>query len=160
MQSCHLVLVADRHRLQKVFEAGSPMRCRNIGCQWLQRTCGECSYEAVDWQGFLQTDDLIFAKVSKVRRRWEFGKGDGWYMLDLCNCQELNLTVVKGNRNSRPELLPHSELNIGSIVSGTFRDESASAPLLLILLKVFSEIPLLDKPSLPLSSRSPNDTHE
>lgn len=78
-------------------------------------------------------------------------------------CQKLNLTIVKrkkDNRNSRKGLLANSELNIGLIVSGTFRDESASVPLLLILPKVFSNIPLLDKPSLPLSSRSPNDTNK
>ena len=93
MQSCHLVLVAGRNRLQKVSEERSPMRCRNIGCEWLQKACEECRYEAVDWQSIPRTDDLIFAKVRKVRRRWEFGQGYGWYMLDLCNVRSLILLL-------------------------------------------------------------------
>lgn len=55
-------------------------------------------------------------------------------------------------------LVANPGLNVGLIVSGTYCDESASMPMVLVLPEVLSEMSLLDKPSLPLRLRLSNDS--
>lgn len=55
-------------------------------------------------------------------------------------------------------LLANPGFNVELIVSGTYCDELASMPMVLVLPEVLSEMSLLDKPSLPLRLRLSNDS--
>lgn len=65
------------------------MSYRSNGYEWHQRNCGEHEYEAVDRQNFLQTSDLVVAKVVMTWECWGFGRDFVCGKFELYHCQNL-----------------------------------------------------------------------